>query len=479
MGNYNALRANVGMLGTKLGETIRHHLGESLLDRVEQIRLLSKEARQGNNEQLTQLKEVLTSLKDDELLPVARAFAHFLNLTNLAEQHHTISKVGSENIEKPHPLTELFSLLKNQNISPSAINSAISNFNIELVLTAHPTEVSRRTIIAKLTEIANCLHQLEFDLPITEQVRVEQRLSDLIAQAWHSNEIRESRPTPVDEAKSGFAVIESSLWHAIPDFLREFNNTVIDATGQALPIDAAPIKFSSWMGGDRDGNPFVTAKVTREVLLLSRWKAADLFINDLNVLSAELSMNKASEALKQATDNASEPYRAILKKLKADLINTRTWITENLAQDHEERPSNIIWQNAQLIEPLQLCYQSLHEQGMSIIADNLLTDTLRRAYTFGLTLLQLDIRQDAERHTQVLSEITQYLALGDYQQWPEEQRQQFLLQELAGKRPLFPIVWQPSADVKEVLDTFSVIAKYGEDALSTYVIQWRVNLQMF
>ncbi len=470
MSNYNALKANVGMLGTKLGETIRDHLGESLLERVEQIRLLSKQARQGNPDQLMQLKEVLTSLKDDELLPVARAFAHFLNLTNLAEQHHTISKVGSESIEKPHPLTELFSLLESENISEAAIDKALEQFSIELVLTAHPTEVSRRTIIAKLTEIANCLHQLEFDLPLAEQIHVEQRLSDLIAQAWHSNEIRESRPTPVDEAKSGFAVIESSLWHAIPDFLRELNTKVIEATGKALPIDAAPIKFSSWMGGDRDGNPFVTAKVTREVLLLSRWKAADLFINDLNVLSAELSMNKASDALKQASNNASEPYRAILKQLKNDLMNTRTWITDNLAHEHEERPSNIIWHNTQLIEPLQLCYQSLVEQGMSIIADNLLTDTLRRAYTFGLTLLQLDIRQDAERHTQVLSEITQYLSLGDYQQWSEEQRQQFLLQELTNKRPLFPRIWQPSDEVKEVLDTFAVIAKYGEKALSTYVI---------
>lgn len=393
-----------------------------------------------------------------------------MNLANLAEQHHTISNIGQSNIEMPDPLAELFALLQQQKLNNQQIEEAVAQLKIELVLTAHPTEVARRTLITKLTEIAGCLTKLEYDLPAKEQIRVENRLSDLITQAWHSNEIREHRPTPIDEAKSGFAVIESSLWYAIPDFLRELDSNLTQVTNKGLAIDTAPIKFSSWMGGDRDGNPFVTAQVTREVLLLSRWKAADLFINDLDFISTELSMNVASDQLMQASIGSSEPYRALLNKLRKALINTRTWLSEAIKDQQVQRPADLIWETPQLLEPLLLCYRSLQECGMQIIANGALTDTLRRAYAFGLTLLKLDIRQDAARHTQVFSELSQYLGLGDYADWDETARQTFLLNELSNRRPLFPRNWQPSADVQEVLDTCNIIAENGNDALSTYVI---------
>ncbi|WP_235605188.1 phosphoenolpyruvate carboxylase [Rheinheimera salexigens] len=218
MAQYAALKANVSLLGTKLGDTIRNQLGDAVLQRVEQIRLLSKAARQGNEQQAEQLKQVLTSLSDDELLPVARAFAQFLNLANLAEQHHTISQAGQNTIEKPQPIDELLEKLQQQQVSTEHVIAAVENLSIELVLTAHPTEVSRRTLIHKLSEIAGCLEQLEQQHSAEQQQVIQQRLFELISQAWHTNEIRQQRPTPVDEAKSGFAVIETSLWQAIPEF---------------------------------------------------------------------------------------------------------------------------------------------------------------------------------------------------------------------------------------------------------------------
>ena len=470
MDHYSALKANVGLLGTKLGDTIRSQLGDAVLERVEQIRQLSKDARQGEELQADKLKQVLQSLSDDELLPVARAFAQFLNLANLAEQHHSISRIGHASIEKPEPLQELFALLEQQQLDTAKVQQAVANLSIELVLTAHPTEVSRRTLIHKLTEIAACLAELEQDLTAGQQQKVELRLSELIAQAWHTNEIREQRPTPVDEAKSGFAVIESSLWQAIPDFLRELDTKLVSATGTGLALNAAPVKFSSWMGGDRDGNPFVTSKVTRQVLLLSRWKAADLFAKDLDFLSSELSMYQASSALRELAGDASEPYRLVLNKLRSGLLQTRDWLTEALKHDRLQRPQDLVWHNQQLLEPLLLCYQSLLDCGMAVIANGRLLDTLRRAYAFGLTLLKLDIRQDAGRHAQVFSELTQHLGLGDYGAWDESARQAFLLAELANRRPLFPKSWQPSADVQEVLDTCDIVARHGTEALSTYVI---------
>jgi phosphoenolpyruvate carboxylase len=469
MEQYAALKANVSLLGTKLGDTIRNQLGDALLQRVEQIRLLSKASRQGDEQQTEQLKQILTSLHDDELLPVARAFAQFLNLANLAEQHHTISQAGQNSIEKPQPIDELLAKLAQNKIPPPQVIAAAENLAIELVLTAHPTEVSRRTLIHKLTEIAGCLEQLELQQSSEQQQYIQQRLLELISQAWHTNEIRQQRPTPVDEAKSGFAVIETSLWQAIPDFLRQLDSKLTSVVGQGIALDATPIKFSSWMGGDRDGNPFVTAEVTQQVLLLSRWKAADLFAHDLYVLSSELSMTEANAAL-QAQADGPEPYRTVLNKLRQQLLHTREWLTQAINQQPSPASIDLIWHNKQLLEPLLLCYHSLQDCGMAVIANSKLLDTIRRAYAFGLSLLKLDIRQDAQRHTDVFSELSQYLGLGDYASWDESEKQQFLLAELNSRRPLFGKDWQPSADVQQVLDTCAIVAEHGPEALSTYVI---------
>jgi len=470
MSQYAALRANVGLLGTQLGDTVRNQLGPAVLERIEQIRQLAKQARQGTDAEHQQLKQILASLTDDEILPVARAFSQFLNLANLAEQHHTISKAGHSAIEKPEPLAELLTLLKTKNVDVVKTRQAVADLSIELVLTAHPTEVTRRTLIYKLTQIADCLAELEQDLTPLQRGKIELRLSDLITQAWNTNEIREQRPTPVDEAKSGFAVIETSLWQAIPEFIRELDTALKPVLGHGLTLDAAPIKFSSWMGGDRDGNPFVTAKVTRQVLLLSRWKAADLFNRDLEVLGNELSMSPANEALQAAAGGSSEPYREVLKQLKNKLVHTRDWLGEALKHDRLQKPDDLLWYNAQLLEPLLLCYQSLLDCKMEVIANGQLLDTIRRAYAFGLTLLKLDVRQESGRHAQVFSEFTKYLGLGDYAQWDEGARQAFLLNELNSKRPLFPKNWHPSAEVQEVLDTCDIVARHGSEALSTYVI---------
>jgi len=470
MSQYAALRANVGLLGTQLGDTVRNQLGPAVLERIEQIRSLAKQARSGTEQQDQQLKQILAGLTDDEILPVARAFAQFLNLANLAEQHHTISKAGAASIEKPQPLQELLTLLKTQQVDVEKTRQAVADLSIELVLTAHPTEVTRRTLIYKLTQIADCLAQREQELSAHQLARLDARLNDLITQAWHTNEIREQRPTPVDEAKSGFAVIETSLWQAIPEFIRELDEALAPVLGHGLALDAAPIRFSSWMGGDRDGNPFVTAKVTRQVLLLSRWKAADLFAQDLDVLGNELSMNLANAALQAAVPGSTEPYRDLLKTLRGKLLHTRDWLTEALKHDRLQRPDDLLWHNQQLLEPLLLCYHSLRDCKMDVIANGLLLDTIRRAYAFGLTLLKLDVRQESGRHTQVFSEFTQYLGIGDYAHWEEPARQAFLLNELASKRPLFPRNWQPSAEVREVLDTCDIIARHGAEALSTYVI---------
>ena len=195
-------------------------------------------------------------------------------------------------------LPNLFQSILQTN-SPETIVETLAEMQIDLVLTAHPTESMRRTLIQKYEKIAECLS--EFDggtLSPRRDAHIKRRLKRLISECWHTNEMRATRPSPIDEAKWGFAMIENSLWIAVPDFLRELSTQVAQVTGEELPPWVAPVRLCSWMGGDRDGNPMVTHTVTQEVLLLARWAAADLYSRDLTGLIQDLSMSEASDDLR-------------------------------------------------------------------------------------------------------------------------------------------------------------------------------------
>lgn len=467
---YAALKSNVSMLGRLLGQTIQAADGDVILAKVETIRKLSKSARAGNQADRELLIEEIKNLPNHQLTPVARAFNQFLNLTNIAEQYHTISRHCESHVNELDAIGSLFAKLAQKSVSKFDTAQAIRDLNIELVLTAHPTEITRRTMINKLVKINECLSKLELsDLSPKERHKTERRLEQLIAQSWHSDVIRQQRPTPLDEAKWGFAVVENSLWHAVPEFLRELDEQVKSYLGEGLPIDARPVHFSSWMGGDRDGNPFVTHTITREVLLLSRWKAADLYLTDINELVSELSMTKCNETVRALAGEEHEPYRAILKPIRSLLQETIEILDAKL--NGQKLAVKAPLQTAdQLWEPLYACYQSLHECGMGVIADGSLLDTLRRIKAFGVHLVRLDVRQESSRHAEVISELTRHLGIGDYNQWSEQDKIAFLTTELNSKRPLLPRDWQPSPQVKEVLDTCKIIAAQSKDAFGAYVI---------
>ncbi|CAM3324611.1 phosphoenolpyruvate carboxylase [Halomonas lysinitropha] len=469
---HESLRDNVRILGDSLGRTIADDLGPGFVDRIETIRGFAKHGRHGEDGSQRALIEYLRKLPDRDLLPVTRAFNQFLNLANIAEQHYRARfrrvedyKPGSQPV-----LSELLERARGAGHSPRKLVETLAGMRVELVLTAHPTEVIRRTLIQKYDAIDDCLSAIESSGDYPERVaRAQGRLEELISQAWHTDEIRHERPTPVDEAKWGFAVIENSLWQAVPDFHRDLDNLLLETAGERLPLDAAPIRFASWMGGDRDGNPNVTAKVTREVLLLGRWMAADLYLRDLEQLRAELSMWKANSALKAEVGEVTEPYRELLKRLSNRVEATRDWAKDELdGRRYEGGP--IIETRDQLYAPLLACYRSLCDVGLDTIANGVLLDTLRRVAVFGVTLTKLDLRQEASRHAQVMEELTQGLALGHYRDWNEAQRQEFLLTELASRRPLIPRRWECSAESREVIDTFRVIASEHREALGTYII---------
>ena len=461
---HEDLRDDVRMLGDCLGEVIAAQRGDDFVAKIEEIRHLAKQARALGQPAADELLETLGQLSDDELLAVARAFSQFLNLANIAEEHHRVRRrSGILDACNSDSFCGLLGRLLHEGLSKQDIATKVSELNVELVLTAHPTEVNRRTLIQKFDVITECLKRNDRD----ESVR--NRLQDLIAQAWHTNEIRTQRPTPVDEAKWGFTVIENSLWQAVPAFLRRLDRQLFDATGHHLPLDAAPVRFASWMGGDRDGNPNVTADVTERVLLLSRWMATDLYLKDIEQLRIELSMADCSDELRAAVGDHKEPYRELLRKLRQRFRTSQQTLHQCLQGEQVDQNEMIITREMVVI-PLMLIDRSLRQCGMAVIADGLLQDMLRRVSCFGMSLVRLDIRQNSDRHEQVIAELCKYYELGDYRSWSEAEKQAYLISELQNKRPLLPSGWQPSDDVAEVLATCKVVAQEEADALGSYVI---------
>ena len=450
-----ALRDDVRLLGSLLGHVIADHRGDDFVARIEVIRALAKRARRGAEADWQRLTERLAALPEDELPDFVRAFNQFLNLANIADQRQAARDA----------------------VWPGAVDAeALARVRVELVLTAHPTEVLRRTLIQKYDAIAALLEERE-RLPAADRPALDERLKRLIAESWHTDEIRRERPTPTDEARWGFSVIESSLWHAVPAVLR-----ALDARhGAVLPWHVMPFAFASWMGGDRDGNPHVTASITRAVLLRARWTAASLFIRAIDALIGALSMHACDAPLRAAADGAEpsageregftprtkEPYRAVLQRLRARLLATQDWARTGGAPG-----ADVILTDEDLIAPLRLCYDSLIACGMRTIADGPLLDTLRRARCFGVCLVRLDIRQHAERHTQVLDALTRYLRPqdGGYASWTAARRAQWLAAELASRRPLFPASWPHSAEVREVLDACAAIAEHDGAGIAAYVV---------
>lgn len=463
---------NIKLLGDMLGKTIGEAKGQDMVDLIETIRRLSKASHSGDIEAHKSLVKTLQNLKDEEFLPVARSFNQFLNLTNTAEQYNSVSP-HAQGAENPVNFPEIYNKLKKADLSDEAIIKAIENISIDLVLTAHPTEINRRSLINNLNQVDHCLAMLDHDdLADHQKVQILRRLKQLIAQYWYTDEIRQKRPTPNEEAKWGYEVVENSLWEAVPAYIRELDEQIKNTIPYRIPVDARPIHFSSWMGGDRDGNPNVTAKVTHAVLLDSRRRAAKLFLSDIEVLVKELSMATCTTEFRDYIKNyeVQEPYRELTKRLRVRLRATIAYLDARIDGKNPELTEDIFIHNEQLWEPLNECYKSLVACKMQSIADDKLLDTMRRVRCFGLTLTQLDIRQESTIHTEALSEITRYLGLGDYETWSEEDKQAFLIKELNSKRPLIPHNWEPSAQTKEVLDTCKVIAETPVGSIPTYVI---------
>ncbi len=482
---HERLRDDVRMLGGILGETLRHREGAELYEIVERVRALSKSGRAGSDRDLDAVADLLRQLPVESTVPIARAFSHFLTLANIAEQHHRVRRRRAYQHDQTAPpqrgsCEETFARLLAAGVAPETLHDATAALRIELVLTAHPTTITRRTLIQKHLRIAAALaRQDRGDLTAPEREEIAGLLRREIMAAWETDEIRPRRPTPVDEAIAGLLIFEQTLWDAVPRFVRSLDSALAAATGRSLALDAAPIRFGSWMGGDRDGNPTVTPRVTQLACAVARWMAADLYEREIGALRAELSMTGATAELRARGRGAREPYRAVLREVRDRLRATRDDLGRQLARAElfqSEAPRAESGRAApyvaiaELVEPLRLCYDSLVATGQELIASGRLADVLRRTAAFGLTLVRLDLRQHASRHAAALTAVTEHRGLGRYEDWDETRRQAFLTAAISDGRPLVPPDLAASDENRDVFATFRTAAEIHPESLSAYVV---------
>jgi phosphoenolpyruvate carboxylase len=474
---HKPLRDDVRLLGELLGDTLKTQAGDDIFQTVERVRALAKSARAGSDEAFAALADVLSHMSLDEAFPIARAFAHFLHLANIAEQHHRIRRRRAYQRDpsaRPQrgSCEDAFGRLRTSGVTSDRLYDAVCSVQIELVLTAHPTEVARRRIVQKHNRIAHTLAVRDrLDLTLLEREALIADLRREVESAWATDEVREHRPSPIDEVRSGLIVFEQSLWEALPRYVRTLDRALQASTGRALPVDAAPVRFGSWIGGDRDGNPHVTPQVTRRACLLSRWVACDLYFDEIDALREELSLESATPALLTRVSGTREPYRELLREVRARMRATNDWVEASLRTDEDVPPGADVYLDAtDLMADLALCHSSLEASGHGLIAAGRLTDLLRRVAAFGVTMARIDIRQDASRHAEAMSAITEALGLGCYGDWDESARLEFLQRELTSRRPLVPADLVATDAVRDVLDTFRMIARTPPGSLNAYVV---------
>src|SRR5918994_2795240 len=477
---HQPLRDDVRLLGEVLGRVLRHYEGDEIFNRVEQVREAAKQARTLDSE-LERIDNLLREMPIAAALTVARAFAHFLTLANIAEQHHRVHR-RRDHARDPHgrpqrgSAAETFDRLQKGGVSADTLAAAITSMRIELVFTAHPTEIIRRTLLQKHNRIAEILAFRDRpDLTPDEQAESLADLQREIASAWQTDEVRRERVTPLDEVRAGLVVFEQSLWDALPQYLRAVDRALLATTGKPLPRDVSPISFGSWIGGDRDGNPSITPEVTRQATWLARWQAADLYLKDIVALRNELSLSAshASDELRAKVGAAHEPYRALLAEVRDRLEATRDLAEEALAESTPKLTGVAPYLfAAELAEPLELCFRSLISKGNQEIAAGRLTDILRRVATFGVTLARLDLRQEADRHTAAVDWIAKAAGLGRYADLSEHDRQRVLVEQLTAGRVRLQDLSLATADdqVRDVIETFRVAARIHSESLGAYVI---------
>ena len=474
-----ALRSDIRRLGHQLGNTLVRQHGESLLDAVERVRMLTRNLRdQGSNEDVTaELHELFDDTDVAHAILLVRAFTVYFHLANVAEQVHRIEDLNSGSPNFANQFEETVQALTDSGIAPPEISNLVARAELRPVFTAHPTEASRRAILDKLAMVSRLIEQRsESRRTEADRRRIDRRIEELVEAIWQTDELRHVRPEPLDEARAVLYYLDLTVREAIPELLDEMQ-AALRSIGQALPTDRVPIRFGSWVGGDRDGNPNVSPATTDQVLGLQRRRALEILVDEVGALGHELSISTrvhgVSDELREAVDadrpalkdvqgriDWSEPYRVRCEAIRRRLVASADGDTSRRGY---RTP-------AHLDADLEVIERSLRENSGELLADGILSRVRRILQVIGFHFATLDIREHSERHHEALATLFAANDL-DYVGTSDADRADLLAAELASRRPLAPPSTPDDAGALALFRTLrTLMDRDGDAVIESYII---------
>ncbi|HEY5858458.1 MAG TPA: phosphoenolpyruvate carboxylase [Aldersonia sp.] len=446
------LRDDIRLLGGILGETVHEHAGEDVFALVEKARVEAFRVRHSEIDR-AEMAQLFDGIDVDMAIPVIRAFSHFSLLANLAEDIHRERRrrihVTAGEPPQRSSLAATYALLDAANLDAGTVAHLLTDALVAPVITAHPTETRRRTVFESQRKITDLMYARERSIDETERAQIDTGLRRQVLSLWQTALIRIVRLRIQDEIDLGLRYYHMALLDVIPNLNAELRHELRSRWPEANLLPAPMVRPGSWIGGDRDGNPFVTAEVVHAATHRAAYVAIEHHLGELVLLEQELALSArlvdvtdeltalADRAGDESAFRADEPYRRALRRVRARLTATAHKILDAIPPNTLDSALPPYATPQAMLDDLDTIDASLRAGGDALLAEHRLQTLRRSVETFGFHLSALDLRQNSEVHEQVVAELLAWAGVHpQYASLSEDQRVAILSAELSSRRPL-------------------------------------------
>ncbi len=487
------LKEDIRFLGRLLGDTVREQQGQETFDIVETIRKNSiSYLRDGDETAKQELNSLLDSLTPSQTVDVVRAFGYFSHLANMAEDQHHLRRTRHHELAKSPHRDGSLELAIERVVKEGATRDSLVDFfndaNLRAVLTAHPTEVRRQSTMAREIAMTDLLSKRDRE-GWTEDERqdIEDKLKRAVLILWQTNLIRQTKLTVLDEVSNALSYYDYTFFKELPKLYHRIESLIGDIDGTNAPTIKSFMKIGAWIGGDRDGNPFVTADIMSNAMMRQSVKAIEFYLDQLHKLGGELSLStrivSASDELMELARSSgdtsqhriTEPYRQAISGMYSRLAATLKKIDKTKALRRPVTKAVPYQRSAELIVDLDVIRSSLKENGSEFLTKGRLRHLRRAVDCFGFYLASLDMRQNSDVHERLVAELYEGAEPGTvYSDLDEDARIELLSNELSVGRPLLRQDVTYSEEAEKELAIFhmatKIKARFGQAAIRNSII---------